>query len=237
MRWSVRSCGILACAATCAALVIGCGGNARQDAHEPSGKYNVEVTSASFPLTQTLSQHSHLVITVRNADTRTIPNVAVTITDGDLGTKAQAFSELSSQTDLANRSRPVWIVDHSIAYAQPGPPNKPPPCPKNNGQPGATYNGNYSDCSGGLGGAVTAYSNTWALGSLAPGQVATFDWSVTAVKTGRHVVNYEVAAGLNGKAVAQLANGQVPKGTFTVTIHSTPQQAYVNDKGQIVKSQ
>ena len=55
---------------------------------------------------------------------------------------------------------------------------------------------------GGSGGAVTAYSNTWALGALAPGKTATFVWRVTAVQPGVHTVAWEVAAGLNGKAKA-----------------------------------
>jgi hypothetical protein len=233
--WSVRSCGVLACAATSLVLAA-CGGNARQDASEPTGKFSVEVTTASFPLSQSLSQHAHLVITVHNADSRTIPNVAVTITDGDLGTQSQAFGELIDMPGLASRSRPVWIVDHALGYILPGLPGKPARCPRNNGQPGAVYNNNYSDCTGGPGGAVTAYANTWSVGPLAPGKIATFDWTVTAVKPGTHIVNYVVAGGLNGKAVAQLANGGVPKGTFKVTVHGTPEQAYVNDKGQIVKT-
>jgi len=83
---------------------------------------------------------------------------------------------------------------------------------------------------------VTAYSNTWALGPLKPGQSVTFKWKVTPVKAGMHVVHWEVAAGLNGKARARLADGSVPQGSFTVTIHSKPQQAYVNNQGQIVTS-
>jgi hypothetical protein len=81
---------------------------------------------------------------------------------------------------------------------------------------------------------VTAETNTWALGSLKPGETATFDWGVTAVIAGTHVIEYQVAAGLNGKAKAVLAGGGQPKGTFTVKISSAPQQSYVNDKGQVV---
>ena len=79
---------------------------------------------------------------------------------------------------------------------------------------------------------MTAYSNTWALGPLKPGAVATFDWAVTAVKAGAHVVNYRVAAGLNGKAKAQLADGQPPTGSFRVTIHNAPAQALRERPGQ-----
>ena len=49
-----------------------------------------------------------------------------------------------------------------------------------------------SSCNqGGSGGAVTAYSNTWALGRLAPGATARFVWRVTAVSPGTHVVAYD----------------------------------------------
>ena len=92
-----------------------------------------------------------------------------------------------------------------------------------------------SDGSGSPGGAVTAYSNTWALGALAPGHTAKFDWAVTAVEPGRHVVAWEVAAGLNGKAKAVLpGRRRPPHGTFTVLIHSAPAESYVNNNGQIV---
>jgi hypothetical protein len=209
----VRSGGIAAGAAAALALSA-CGGGARQDVSEPSGNYTVEVPTATFPATQSLAQHSHLVITVRNTESlKTIPDVAVTITDGDLGTTAQAFAERldsPSLPNLASHSRPVWIVDRG-----------PGPCAE-------------SCKSGGAGGAVTAYSNTWALGPLKAGESATFDWSVTAIKPGRHVIHYRVAAGLNGKAKAQLAGGTAPEGTFTVKISSKPQQAYVNDRGQVV---
>lgn len=189
-----------------------CGGGARQDASEPSRSYPVAVRSASFPASQRLSEHTHLVIAVSNPGTRTIPDVAVTITDPgqtDRGATAAFGSELDMQ-GLANRSRPVWIVDRG---------------------PGRCA---YSCQSGGPGAAVTAYADTWALGALRPGATATFDWGVTAVKPGTHVVQYQIAAGLNGKATAMLAGAGKPIGRFTVTIHTAPAQQYVNNRGQIV---
>jgi hypothetical protein len=81
---------------------------------------------------------------------------------------------------------------------------------------------------------VTAYSNTWALGSLKPNQTATFQWKVTAVKSGMHIVAWQVAAGLNGKAKARTSTGALPQGTFAVKISNAPQQAYVNNSGKIV---
>ena len=48
------------------------------------------------------------------------------------------------------------------------------------------------------------------------------------------MVAWEVAAGLNGKAKAVLADGSLPHGTFTVNVSSAPAQTYVNNNGQIV---
>ncbi|MGI8863270.1 MAG: hypothetical protein ACR2JH_02550 [Solirubrobacteraceae bacterium] len=211
-RWTI--------AAAALAVVSGCGGGARQDVNEPTGRYQVAVTTARFPSTQRLSQHTHLVIAIRNASHKTIPDVAVTVCNVSCNAPAQpgsgtgtaAFSENIQTTGLANPSRPVWIVDRP-----------PGPC-------------QYSCRSGGPGAAVTAYSNTWALGRLRPGATATFDWGVTAIKPGRHVIEYAVAAGLNGKAKAVLSGGGRPSGTFSVTVLSKPQHSYVSNSGQIVNA-
>jgi hypothetical protein len=57
---------------------------------------------------------------------------------------------------------------------------------------------------------------------------------VTAVSAGSHVVAWQVAAGLNGKAKAVLADGSQPGGTFAVHITRKPQQSYVNNAGKVV---
>jgi hypothetical protein len=81
---------------------------------------------------------------------------------------------------------------------------------------------------------VTAYSNTWALGSLAPGKSVTLHWRLTAVAPGTHYVYWRVAAGLNGKAKAVTAGGGAPQGSFTVNISKAPAQAYVDNSGKVV---
>ena len=217
-----RSCAIIGTVGACLGLVA-CGSGARQDASEPDGKFPVKA-SASWTTSQRLSQHTKLIITARNTGNRMIPNVAVTITDGNpsmprIGTRAQAFQEVLDMPGLAHPSRPVWVVDN-------------PPGPCNTG-----CAANSSSGGGGPGGAVTAYSNTWALGQLPPGRTANFDFGVTAVKPGRHVVGWEVAAGLNGKAKAVLANGSAPHGRFSVSVATAPAQSYVNNNGQIVTKQ
>ena len=194
--------------------VAACGSGPRQDASEPKANFPVTVSQATFPTSQQLAENTHLVITVRNAGNRVIPNIAVTLINPQTGTAAQAFATLlAAQPGLASRSRPVWIINQA-----------PGPCL-------------YSCQQGGPGGAATAYSNTWALGRLKPGETAKFDWAVTAVKSGTYTVDYQVAAGLNGKAKA-VANGNQPvKGSFTVKIATKPRQAYVNNNGQIVYTQ
>jgi hypothetical protein len=198
-----------------------CGGGQNQAASEPSGHFPVTVSAATFPASQRLAQRTHLVIEIRNSGQKAIPNVAVTICNvtcayparrGE-GSSSQAFAANNNEPYLANPSRPLWVIDRA---------------------PGVC---GYSCQNGGQGAAVTAYANTWALGRLAPGRTARFDWAVTAVKAGKHVVAWQVAAGLNGKAKAVLANGSAPKGTFAVDVGNAPAQSYVNNNGQIVTSQ
>ena len=198
--------------------VSACGSSQTQASSEPKGNFQIAVDKASFPASQTLSQHSHLVITVRNSGTKTIPDVAVTICNVSCaypapkgeGSSATAFGANINQPYLANPSRPLWVVDQG---------------------PGAC---GYSCQGGGAGAGVTAYSNTWALGKLAAGHTVRFDWAVTAVQAGRHKVAWEVAAGLNGKAKAVVNGGGMPHGTFSVNVSQKPAETYVNNDGQIV---
>jgi hypothetical protein len=181
---------VVPCAVVAGLALTGCGGT-RQDAHEPSGSFRVDVVSARFPARQHLAKQERLVIAVRNAGDRDVPNVAVTV---------DSFAQRSEQEGLADPQRAVWIVDD-------GPP-----------------------------GGITAYTNTWALGRLSPGQTKRFVWRVTAVQAGTHTVRWQVAAGLNGKAKAVLADNQAPAGSFTVDVSAKPAQAHVDPKtGAVVR--
>ncbi len=60
---------------------------------------------------------------------------------------------------------------------------------------------------------------------------------MTAVQAGKHVVAWEVAAGLNGKAKAVLANGSRPHGRFAVHVGTAPAQSYVDNNGNIITKQ
>lgn len=197
---------------TAGTMAAGCGSSQTRAASEP--KFPV-AASATFPTSQRIADHTQLVVKVKNTGRKPLPDVAVTITDGipshrDWGTQVQAFNYLLNMSSLASHSRPVWIVDQA-----------PGPC-------------EYSCQNGGPGGAVTAFSNTWALGELKPGRTAVFDWHLSAVQPGAFVVNWRVAAGLFGNAKAVTAGGGQPHGSFTVRISPTPPQAYVNNNGKIV---
>ncbi len=198
-----------------------CGSTAPRASADASGTFEVTVTLASFPASQRLSEHTHMLIAVRNAGARTIPNIAATVCNVTCtypappgqGTSAAAFAANITDPNAGNPSRPTWVVDSA-----------PGPCE--------------SSChSGGPGSGVTASSNTWALGALAPGQTKVFDWAVTAVGPGRHVVAWMLAGALSGSARAVLMDGAAARGTFTVDVHSKPAQSYVSNSGQIVTSQ
>jgi hypothetical protein len=188
---TVFACRFAPIAAGLAALAVaGCGGGERQDAAEPSGTFEVDVVSATFPTKQHLAQRERFVIAVRNSGQKTVPNVAVTVS---------SFAE-REQAGLADSQRAVWIIDDSPRGGQ------------------------------------TAYTNTWALGRLAPGQTRRFVWRVTAVQSGTHTVKWQVAAGLNGKAKATLSGNRAPAGSVTVDVSDKPGQARVDPKtGKVVR--
>ncbi|HET9074539.1 MAG TPA: hypothetical protein VFN48_08165 [Solirubrobacteraceae bacterium] len=190
-----------------------CGGASPNEGQstQATGAFPATV-SAAFPARQRLAEATRLLITVHNSGTRTMPNVAVTLLNPQAGSGAQALGTLlaqpaSGQPPLAGRSRPVWIIDQA-----------PGPC-------------GYSCHQGGPGAGATAYTNTWALGPLAPGRSLTFAWHVTAVEPGTYTVAYQVAAGLSGAATA---TGASTRGRLHIVISSKPRSAYVNNAGQVV---
>jgi hypothetical protein len=101
-----RSAAVIAAVAS-GVLVAGCGGGgARQDANEPSGDYKVQIVEATFPDKQSLAKRSRLTITVKNVDTKTIPNVAVTV---------KSFDQTKNDPTLADPRRPQFIVNRGPA--------------------------------------------------------------------------------------------------------------------------
>lgn len=189
-------------AAVAALAAAGCGGQ-RQDANEPSGHFRVAVTGASFPARQSLSQHATMRIAVRNADKRTLPDVAVTVETrprGGSGAAPDAFGQANAgDSRLADADQPVWVLDS------------------------------------GPGGGSTAYANTWALGSMFPGETKTFEWRLLPARAGAYTVSYRVSPGLNGKA--KPARGRRTRGSFQVAISDQPVPARVDDSGNVVRGE
>jgi hypothetical protein len=103
---------VLALCLLAALAAAGCGGK-QQDADEPSGEFPLEVVSARFPTSQTLAQPTLFVMRVRNTGDKEIPNLAVTVTTdaSTRGDSMSAFGQNLQDQTLADRNRPVWIVD------------------------------------------------------------------------------------------------------------------------------
>ena len=203
--------------------VTACGSHERQDVTEPSGNFPVRVTTAQFPHKQRLAETSDLQLAIKNAGDLTIPDLAVTIHTGEQ--KAQAVSTGSGQgsfniriddPNLANPSRPVWILENEYPKLI---------------TPGVTVK-NLDRAP--TAGAAAAQTDTFQFGPVESGEGKDIDWRVTPVKAGTYTVHYEVAAGLTGKAKAVTPDGSPVKGEFVVTISSKPPQTCVNDAGQVV---
>jgi hypothetical protein len=199
-----------ACGACLVLLISGCGGT-RQDAHEPKGTFSVKVVKASFPAQQSIARQTPMILQVRNTGTQTVPNVAVSI---------DSFAYRSDYPELASNKRPIWVVETGPGAIPQRPVESEAVSPPGGGQ--------------------TAYVNTWALGALAPGHIATFVWRVVPVKAGRYTVHYTVAAGLSGRARAladlrSVAHGGPAVGHFTVEIAPRPPATHFDpETGQVV---
>ena len=97
---------------TLALAGAGCG-EERQDADAPSGEFALEVTDASFPAKQRISEPTTLKLEVANRGDRAVPNLAVTVETEPRreGDAPLAFSQSADEAGLADGGRPVWIVD------------------------------------------------------------------------------------------------------------------------------
>jgi hypothetical protein len=189
--------GVLAACATL--LVAGCGGGAKQTAGEPEHTYKIEVLDLTFKPQQAIGRPAKMRIEVRNADTKTIPNIAVTL---------DSFYYTEKYPELASTQRPIWVVEKG--------PGTPPEAPVQ------------SQAISPPGGGQTAYVNTWALGALAPHHKQVFEWTVIPVKAGTHHINVEISAGLGGQAKATLPNGGSLRARFRSEIAPAPPSRHVN---------
>jgi hypothetical protein len=84
-------------------------------------------------------------------------------------------------------------------------------------------------------GGASSYTDTWATGRVVPGQTVDLEWRLTAVRPGAYTVDYSVAPGLDGRAVA--ARGQRTSGSFDVEITAEPVPARVGPGGEVIRGE
>lgn len=204
-----------------AIVLAACGGEERQDAREPSGRFPVDVSEAKFPREQTLAEEPYLILAIDNEGDEQIPDLAVTIWTEEAGSDSDpadgSFSIRSDQPGLANPNRPVWILEEGF-------PKKLPT--------GVQVNELAKRPPGGT---EVAQTNTFSFGAVAPGDELSMAWKLSAVEPGTYTVRYEVAAGLTGDARAVTLGGEPVEGQFTATISDRPPQSRVNDAGRVVE--
>jgi hypothetical protein len=97
-----RGASAVAALALGALVAAGCGGPPRQDVDEPTGQYRVEVTEATFPSDHKLAKSSRMTISVRNLDTKTIPNLAVTV---------DSFDYREQLGKVEDPRKPIFVID------------------------------------------------------------------------------------------------------------------------------
>ena len=181
------------------------GGPERQDAAEPEGEFRVEISKAQFPTRQRLAREVNLVLGVKNTGTQTVPNLAITIhTDPNA---QRPFGIVTDDPREANSTRPVWVLEHEYPRLV-----------------GASAPA----------GAVTANTSTFQFGSLPPGETREALWLLSPVRPGTYTLNYEVSAGLHGKAKAVGQDGSKPAGRFLVRIAGAPPRASIGKGGKVV---
>jgi len=203
---------VFLCAATLA--VGGCGGGpVTQDANEPEGEFEVDVLEASFPEQQRLAQDSELEIVVENVDTRTLPDVNVTVQGFDYKLR-DPNNPTMIDPDVADPERPIFVVEKSpVEYLRESSSSNQSLVDREVGPPE---------------GAGTVYVDNYSLGELEPGDKAKFRWAVSAVKAGPYELRYEVNAGLDGNARAVDVNGERPEGEFSGVIGQDAPDARVS---------
>ncbi|HSC20757.1 MAG TPA: hypothetical protein VLC07_03425 [Solirubrobacterales bacterium] len=192
-----------------AAMLGGCGSSSSAD-DEPTGTFHVKVTEATFPTAQKLGQTSLLKLAVRNTGKRTVPalNVSFTIAGKQGVDSSLPFGVRDPQPELAQPERPVWVLAQS--YPRLHGSSKP-------------------------GGASTSSPKTFSFGELKPGKTTTAVWKLSAVRSGKYTLLYNVDAGLSGKAKATTDNGVRPGGSFATEISERLPETEVTNNGEIVE--
>lgn len=208
MRSRSRAAAIGATALLLTASLAACGGESSSDV-EAAGTYPLKVVKAEFPPKQLLGQTSLLRIGVRNSGRRTVPALTVSISiAGRAGrTSSLPFGFHDPEPGIAQPDRPVWVL--AAHY------------PRLAGSPISA------------GAQLTAHK-TFDFGPLKPGATTEAVWKLSAVKTGRFTILFEVGAGISGKSKAVTAGGVQPGGSLTARISSAAPNMVVTDSGKVV---
>jgi hypothetical protein len=108
--------GRIAIALLCALFAVACG-DERQDADAPSGRFDLDVTEATFPAQQRIAEPSTLKLQVENTGDRAVPDLAVIVeTDpAQEGQSPVAFGQSTDDPTLAASARPIWVLDDGPA--------------------------------------------------------------------------------------------------------------------------
>jgi hypothetical protein len=189
-----------------AVVAAGCGGGERQDENEPEGDFAVEVVEAKFPEEQKLAKSSDLVLTVRNAGDRTIPNIAMTV---------NGLDERKTDPDLADPSRPVFALN-GVQVEIAGFPEAKDASPRGCD----TAFVNTWACGPLKPGAQKTFR--WSVTAVRAGDFK-IDWRVAAGLDGK------------AKAVAE-GGGPAPQGQFAGTISDAAPEVRVADDGKTIVS-
>ncbi|MET0683885.1 MAG: hypothetical protein ABW060_01155 [Solirubrobacteraceae bacterium] len=83
-------------------------------------------------------------------------------------------------------------------------------------------------------GGESAYTNTWTVGELGPGERKTIEWKVTPMRPGDYTVTYRLSPSVVGDAGIE---GEDTAGEFEVSISDEPVAAKVNGKGEVVRGE
>ena len=76
---------------------------------------------------------------------------------------------------------------------------------------------------------TSALTNTWTVGPVPAGQTRTLNWKMTAVRAGTYSLRYRVAAGIDGKAIAESFDGSgTAKGSFIARVTPAPKSLEQN---------
>lgn len=168
----------------------------------------MKIKNASFPAKQSIARPTNMTLSVQNTGSKAVPDLAVTI---------DSFDYTSDYPELAADKRPVWAIERGAGTNATSPPVE-------------------TEEVSTAGSGQTAYVNTWAFGSLAPGATRTLTWNVVPVKSGSYTVHYAIAAGLSGKAKARLESGGLVQGQFAVDIAAKPNLTHVNPATGVVEA-